>query len=190
MRKVRLAWKGPFELQQLARGFEDARDRPGVYLWTLTIDDRSEIAYIGQAADLAVRMQQHIFYTLGGGYCLYDPADLRAGQVTAFTENARYKPGLDDSMEKLLGDLPELQEMARKNLESYRYFWAEVSAWSGDATLDRQLVESALISRARDKSRCLQNARVSVASRNDERLEVSSRFDAGSVRALQDVVAY
>ena len=190
VRAVSLAWNGPYELQQLAKGFKSATGRPGVYLWTLPLDDELKIAYVGQAADLVVRMHQHIFYTLGGGYCLYDPEELRAGRVTAFTKNAEYSPGLDDSMEKFLEDLSRFQQMARENLQCYRYFWAEVSAWSGDAARDRQLVESALIRQAEDVSNCLQNARVSVAPRTDVAVEVESVFCGKGVPGLGTAVVY
>lgn len=190
VRAVRLSWKGPYELQQLAQGFEQAGGRPGVYLWTLPLKEGAEIAYVGQAADLEARMQQHIFYTLGGGYCLYEPEELRAGQVTAFTKNMEYSPGLHDSMEKLLEQLPRFQQMARENLQCYHYFWAEVSAWSGDAAKDRQLVESALIRQAEGVSSCLQNARVSVAPRTDMAVAVESVFCGQGVRGLGAAIVY
>jgi hypothetical protein len=188
---VRLDWQGPYELDELVDGLRSAERCPGIYLWTLPLDDQLKIAYVGQASNVRDRMYQHIFYTLGGAYCLYGPDDVRAGRVSSITKDLAYEPGLEGVIQEFLPRLRELQRTAEENLRCYRYFWAEMRGWSGSGARDRRLVESALIGRARDNPDCLQNARLSLAPCPDTALKVESSFgEQQEIEALKRPIEY
>ncbi|MCB9609461.1 MAG: hypothetical protein H6716_22910 [Polyangiaceae bacterium] len=150
-----------------------------------------EIAYVGQASDIRDRMYQHVFWTLGGAYYLYETDYLREGRIGRGNEGVVYTPGLEGLMNSYLLRLGDLQQVAVENLRCYRYFWAEVRSWSGAASQDRRQVESALISRARTESPCLQNGSLSSAPIPRNVLTVKSEFgESGGVRALYSPIVY
>jgi hypothetical protein len=185
--EVTLAWEGPFSLGTAdSRGKFEPPNEPGVYLWTIPKDDDFQIAYVGEAKDLAARLYQHFHFLLGGGYELYATKSLRAG-VKPTDAMCEYKPGQTQLFQDFVGDFEWLSQLALRNLHSYRFFWAKMGDHD-DRT--RLLAESALIECAIDQAQPIQNERVSRRPNSEHPIRVVSKFDELAPSALTDYIEY
>ncbi len=169
MTQVHLDWQGPHSLatDDGRRDFNPPSES-GVYLWCVGRHPNHRISYVGEAGDLQQRLYEHIFWTLGGAYCLYADDHMVDGKSPVDA----YKPGLGNILTVFLGDFPKYSAMAHQNLLGYTFFWATVP---GDRA-HRRAVESALIANFRDAKEPLQNARVSVSAADCKKLSVASKF--------------
>ena len=169
MTEVTLNWEGPFMLDT-----HENRERfsppsnAGVYIWVVGKQNDLRISYVGQSSNLEQRMYQHIFYTLGGAYLLYEDSHFLKG--TSPTE--KYEPGLEGILTKFIPRFPELSRVAFRNLTLNRTYWAVLH----EAAETRTLVESALISQATIKGEPIQNERVTRRPIPSHRLLIKKAF--------------
>jgi hypothetical protein len=181
---IHLNWQGPFSLGSSAgRSRFDPPSSPGVYLWTVAPNEGQRISYIGQAANINERMYQHIFWTLGGAYCLYDRQHLVEGNPPVPV----YEPGLPNLISTFLNDFNRFSAIAIENAIGYNFFWAILDT---DTSI-RRAVESALITRAREREEPIQNMRLSRNSANSPHVVITSLFSDGvKVEALSGEIEY
>jgi hypothetical protein len=171
--QIHLQWDGPFGLATSEqRAAFNPPDTPGVYLWTVGTAVRPLIAYVGEAVSLRNRMYAHVFWTLGGGYCLFGDDHL----ITGSEPIAKYLPGPANLFTRYLDDFDNLSKLAYRNLTAYRIYWATVM----HDRYVRQAVESALITSARQNQQPIQNPRLSRSSRNSTRMQIQSVFPGSS----------
>jgi hypothetical protein len=135
-------------------------------VWTVVREGEHRIAYVGEASNLMKRQREHVIWTLGGGYCLYETDELIQGRPPA----AKYRP--DTLLTNFLGNFSDLFKLALDNLTTYRFWWSTLR--EGRAV--RRAVESAVIQAARQHGDPLQNAGVSLLPGNCGPLTITSKF--------------
>jgi hypothetical protein len=162
-REIELHWRGPF---RFGKGPLEALPPPGtagVYIWALrTYQGHHRVAYVGMAKDIRRRWREHVRWTLGGGYRLYDLDQLRRGILG----KAVYQE--TSSEDALIDFVANHSQLAIENLLAYDLYWAGIE--THDTKL-LQSIESCLINRVvaydcGQGGRFLQNDRVSVVSSN------------------------
>lgn len=180
--RLSLEWQGPFSLptRETRLSFLPPAE-PGIYVWTVGLAVGRRISYIGQAADLQRRMYEHVFWTLGGAYCLYSDDHLLHAEHPIL----EYEPEPKNLLRPYLDDFTHLGQLAFKNLTAYEMYW---SILGGDAQL-REAVESALITEAQKMNEPLQNTRVSRGSAKSKSMTISSPFPTGThiQRAISEI---
>jgi hypothetical protein len=124
----------------------------GVYMWVVGKENDLRISYVGQTSNLRKRMYEHIFYTLGGAYWLYEDSHF----VNGANPEAKYAPGLEGILTQFIPYFSELSMVAYKNLTLNKIYWAILE----EVEKTRILVESALIRQATIDSEPIQNERV------------------------------
>jgi len=166
---IQLKWQGPFGVATLKqRAAFSPPVAGGVYLWTVAFELGHRISYVGEAANLQERMYQHVFYTLGGAYCLYGDDHLARGDKPT----PQYEPGPSNLFGRYLNEFDALSKLALKNIFAYRFFWAVL-----DKEREiRQAVESALITEARDREEPIQNDRRSRTPQKARCVHIHSPF--------------
>ncbi len=186
MREVVLKWSGPHSLASREdRQTFSPPAQSGVYLWTVANDAGPKISYVGQAGSLVDRFYEHVFWTLGGAYCLYGREHLIDGSPP----EPVYRPSIGSLLTDFWDpdDAYRGLDLARENLAAYRFWGAPVTA---DRVI-RETVESALIDAARTNSQPLQNERVSRCPGSSPCLSVRSVFrDRVGIAALSHVIEY
>jgi len=171
--EIALEWKGPFGLgTPEQRAAFSPPMKSGVYLWTVANDDCPRISYIGQASNLQERFYQHVFWTLGGAYRLYGEDHL----VRGLPPEDIYVPSMENLLTSFLADDSSLRELARKELCTYRFWWATVK----EQRVVREAVESALILSAKERGEPIQNPRVSRGQLRSPHLRVAPAFPVGT----------
>ena len=83
MRAIELNWEGPFKLGESLAPQIPKTDFSGVYLSTIPVDGEELIHYVGEAGGVVSRWSDHLVYTLGGRYVIYDADVLRRGVMEA-----------------------------------------------------------------------------------------------------------
>jgi hypothetical protein len=162
-REINLHWRGPFRFGTGVREALPPPNTAGVYVWVLKTDQgQHRVSYVGMAQDILWRWREHVRWTLGGGYRLYDVSQMRRGILgeVVYQEIA--------SEDVLIEFVAKHTQLAVENLLAFDLYWASVD--TQDSGLLRS-IESCLIDRvvAYDRSqggRFLQNERLSVVSSN------------------------
>lgn len=170
--EITLNWKGPHTLNT-----EDARKRfslpnkPGVYIWCVGKPGSFHLSYVGYAVDLQKRMYEHIFWMLGGRYCLYGDDHL----IECKPPKPVYTPSFENLVTDFLGDFSRYSDLAFRNLTYTTLFWAVVDQNS----IDLRAVESAIISKGKENDEPLQNDRLSLKPENSSSLMIKLEFESG-----------
>src|SRR3569833_2176616 len=74
---VELNWAGPLRFGESS--FDRVPDRPAVYLWTLNVEGKHYVAYVGESSCVLSRWSEHLWWHMGGRYEIYNPAKLGQG---------------------------------------------------------------------------------------------------------------
>ena len=183
-RKIELYWDGPHSPFENEGTDWNPPEKPGVYVFTIEPQGAPEptpiITYVGEASDLRNRLNEHIFYFLGGGYALLKEEHLdKAGFLDDWYA---YQPRAKRSnlVKGYLNDYERMSGLAIANLKRYRFSWAVLD----QERAVRQAVESALISEAGEREH-KENARLSLAEAKVEPLRIHSRALEGSLLPIE-----
>lgn len=182
--QICLDWRGPFGLATPEqRSAFMPPETSGVYLWTVGGERQTLISYVGEAVNLRQRMYAHVFWLLGGGYCLYGDDHL----VHGIAPVADYTPGHGNLFTRYLNEFDSLSQLAFRNLIAYRFFWA----CAPQDRFVRQAIESALIADARKRKQPIQNPRLSRSPQNSTRLQLRSTFPcSGDIGGMPSEILY
>ncbi len=140
--------------------FLDNADGPGVYLFTVQVENLHRVFYVGESQNISVRLREHLANYLSGSYTLYSRSGLEAGRLE-FSWTSR----------------GQLREQTLARLDQHRALLKEFFAVVGityavfpSDQFMRQRVESAILDALRKDpttGEFLENYRVSVRSDAD-----------------------
>ena len=182
--KITLEWKGPHSLRE----DKDRKqflppETPGIYIWCVGTLDSLLLSYVGKANDLKNRMYEHMFWMLGGRYCLYGEDHFLEGAQP----NPEYKPSFNKLLSDFIKNFDSRSALAYYNLTHYTYFWAVMKK---DWNIQRA-VESAIIQRGRKWGQPLQNDSLSLRPENSPNIEIKSTFESATFpSALSETIRY
>lgn len=152
-----LHFEGPFPLlPTLESSWELSRFvTPGIYLFTVKVQESYRVLYVGEADQVANRLRKHIENYLSGNYQLYQAEDLQKGVLTP-----AWKPG--NPAEITASRIAELHAALTQSFPQFIIFVA-----SADLNkTERRRVESGIILQLHedlDANAFLENYRLSTA---------------------------
>ncbi len=107
---------------------EEASRKPGIYLWTVQVQDGFLIYYVGETGrSHATRMSEHYREHAAGMYHVYSPAEFVSGRKVLLWPG-RYNRADRKSIPDCIAAYPQLATHIHALSHAYRFFLASVSS--------------------------------------------------------------
>lgn len=173
MDTVNLKWIGPFNYADTSTNRQTIPNEAGIYLWVTGKDEHKFVTYVGEAGNLRNRLYDHMVYTLGGGYWLYDTEKLINGEGF----KGCYQSDPNTMNINFIKNYQQLSKVAYENLTCLDTYYAVFNG----TTIERKMVESCIITVLKNEKNyywhMLQNERVSVNRDENNPIHVISEVD-------------
>lgn len=145
MRNLPIHLLGPFKLFDEKQNFilnHKLINQPGIYFWTVRIDEDHLINYVGiSSKSIKERMLQHIKFYLSGDWDIYETSDLEKGilnkKYVPSEDYANYFKNIDENLISVLG-----------NLRTFNFFYAPLP----ERKYLLEIIESEIIKIIRDSN--------------------------------------
>jgi hypothetical protein len=145
---------------------------PVVYLWTVEVAGAHRVIYIGETTQLTQRWSDHLWWTIGGRYKLFDVDKLRNGSIEVAYEYNGPERHLNELEDFLVRDV----KTAVDNVRLLRFWYAKLDPVVFAKRPMRTTVESAIHVHLKDcpanKPSMITNGRLSKLSRNAVRVRL------------------
>ena len=161
---IRLEWQGPY--RYFEDGIQDIPNEAAVYLWTVEVEGRHRVIYVGETRTLRQRWSDHLSLLLGGRYEMYDPIQLRQGK------RARCY-GYEDASHHMTKFTEDVALTAFENARLYRLWYALLPLPEFAIRSNRMGVESAILCHLQRHDHLkdiITNGKLSVGSRNTRKV--------------------
>lgn len=170
MRNLPIHLLGPFKLFDEKQNFildHKLINQPGIYFWTVKIDDAHLINYVGiSSKSIKDRMLQHFKLFISGDYDIYETSALEKGilnkKYIPSEDYADYLKNIDENINSVLG-----------NLRIFNFFYAPLQ----ESKYLLEIIESEIITNIResnDKTRSiLSNYKLSRLKSEDLNIEIN-----------------
>lgn len=173
MTSIELVWEGPFQFG--TSSFQDVPNEAAVYVWTVEVEDKHFVVYVGESSRLLSRWSDHLWWLLGGQYQVYDSEKLRRGEIETIY-------GFKGAAEHLTNFTGDFARAAFENAQIYRLWYALLPSPEFANRSNRMTVESAIhaqLASFPELANKITNGRRSVLSRNASKIQCVNRWPDG-----------